>query len=64
MFKGQGGYGSGGVREEQDILYVVITRLEIRKLTIIVQQTDPRAFITMSSISDVHGGMIKKKALK
>ncbi|MEM6772457.1 MAG: YitT family protein, partial [Bacteroidota bacterium] len=64
IFRGQGGYGNNGVRKDRDIIYVVITRLEIRKLTIIVQQIDPKAFITMSSISDVHGGMIKKKSFK
>lgn len=64
IFRGQGGFGTNGVRTDQDIIYVVITRLEIRKLTLIVQQIDPKAFITMSSISDVHGGMIKKRSLK
>lgn len=64
IFRGQGGFGTNGVRTDQDIVYVVITRLEIRKLTLIVQQIDSKAFITMSSISDVHGGMIKKRSFK
>lgn len=64
VYRGHGGYGYTGTKDkEHDILYVVITRLEIRKVTLIVQDIDERAFITMSSISDVHGGMIKRRPL-
>ncbi|MCP9236645.1 YitT family protein [Lewinella sp. JB7] len=64
IYRGQGGFGYTGRKDEDhDILYVVITRLEIRKLTLLVQDIDARAFITMSSISDVHGGMIKRRPL-
>lgn len=58
---GKGGYGETGEQTEHEILYVVITRLEIRKLTLLVQSIDPKAFITMTSISDVQGGMVKKR---
>ena len=62
VYRGQGGFGgTGRQREEQDILYAVITRLEIRKLTLSVRAVDPKAFMVFSSISDVHGGMIKKR---
>jgi uncharacterized membrane-anchored protein YitT (DUF2179 family) len=64
VYRGQGGYGYTGARDkDHEILYTVITRLEIRKLTLLVQEIDPRAFITMGSISDVHGGMIKRRPL-
>ena len=63
IFLGQGGYGATGSAErERDILYAVITRLEIRKLTLAVRSVDPRAFMVFSSISDVHGGMVKKRS--
>ena len=61
LFHGRGGFGSTGRTPEKDILYVVITRLEIRKLTLIIQDIDPEAFITMSSINDVYGGMLRRK---
>lgn len=64
LFRGRGGYGSQGPTEDKDIIYVVITRLEIRKLTLIVQAIDQKAFITMSSINDVHGGMLRKRAVE
>lgn len=63
IFRGAGGYGTNDVSAEQDILYTVITRLEIRKLTLLIQDIDPNAFITMTSINDVQGGMVKKRAV-
>ena len=64
IYRGQGGYGYTGVKDQDhDILYLVITRLEIRKATLLIQDIDPRAFITMTSINDVHGGMIKRRPL-
>lgn len=63
IFRGAGGYGHSAVVGDQDILYAVITRLEIRKLTALVQEVDRQAFITMSSINDVRGGMVKKRVV-
>ncbi|CAH0999196.1 hypothetical protein LEM8419_00493 [Neolewinella maritima] len=64
IFRGAGGYGSSAdAAHDQDILYTVITRLEIRKLTLAIQEIDPQAFITMSSINDVRGGMVKKRVV-
>ena len=63
IYKGIGGYGFHEASEEQDILYTVITRLEIRKLTQAIQEIDPRAFITMTSINDVRGGMVRKRVV-
>lgn len=64
LFRGRGGFGSTGTTGDQNILYVVITRLEIRKVTLIIQGIDPKAFITMTSINDVHGGMLRRKKVE
>jgi uncharacterized membrane-anchored protein YitT (DUF2179 family) len=42
----------------------VITRLEISKLNIEIQKIDPNAFVVMTTIKDIKGGMIKKRRLK
>lgn len=53
--------GQGGVSEtERDILYVVVTRLEIGEIKNAVKQIDPNAFIIIHNVSDVEGGLIKK----
>jgi uncharacterized membrane-anchored protein YitT (DUF2179 family) len=64
VYKGRGGLGSTGVSEsEQEILYCVVTRLEIGNIKNVVKEIDPTAFITTHSLSDVEGGLIKKPVL-
>ena len=50
--------------KEINIIYTVITRLEIRKLTTEIEKIDPAAFVIMTSVKDTKGGMIKKRPLK
>ena len=46
-----------------DVVYTVVTRLEISKLEDRVTSIDPKAFIIMNSVKDTLGGMIKKRAV-
>ena len=50
--------------EEIDILYTLLTRLELAKLHTEVDKIDKNAFVIMHSIKDAKGGMIKKRPLK
>jgi uncharacterized membrane-anchored protein YitT (DUF2179 family) len=63
VYKGKRGYGSHGHTNEIDIIYTVITRLEISKMYTEIEKIDPIAFIVMNSIKDTKGGMIKKRPL-
>jgi uncharacterized membrane-anchored protein YitT (DUF2179 family) len=63
IYEGRGGYYKEGVQNKIDIIYTVITRLEISKLNREIQKIDPKAFVVMSSINDTKGGMIKKRHL-
>jgi len=64
IYKGQGGYAKNGVAKEMDIIYTVITRLELNKLNTEIENIEPNAFIVMNRIKDIKGGMIKKRPLK
>ncbi len=48
---------------EIDIIYTLITRLELAKLQTEIEKIDKDAFIVMHSIKDAKGGMIKKRPL-
>ncbi|MEY4383668.1 MAG: hypothetical protein RI995_1210 [Bacteroidota bacterium] len=61
IYKGQGGYGKTGARKEIDILYTVITRLELNKLNSEIEKIDAEAFVVMNSVKDTIWGMIKKR---
>lgn len=64
VYNGKRGYGKRGNTQDIDIIYTVITRLELNKLKAELQKIDPNAFIVMSSVKDTKGGMIKKRPLK
>jgi len=64
VYRGKRGFGSHGETKDADILYTVVTRLELNRLNTEIEKIDPNAFIVMSSIKDTKGGMIKKRSLK
>ena len=57
IFKGYGGLS--GV--EQDILYCVVTRLEIGRVKAIVRDLDDRAFVVVHPLAGAEGGMVKTR---
>jgi uncharacterized membrane-anchored protein YitT (DUF2179 family) len=59
VYKGRGGLSF----ENQEILYCVVTRLEIGKVKGIVRTLDSAAFVTAHSLADVQGGMVKRSGL-
>jgi len=63
LYKGERGYGKSGEKGDVNIIYTVITRLEVAKLKTEIEKIDPAAFVVMNSIKDKKGGMIKKRAL-
>ena len=64
IYKGKRGFGSHGERRDIDIIYSVITRLELHRLNTEITKIDPNAFVVMNSVKDTKGGMIKKRSLK
>ena len=64
VYKGKRGFGKRGETSDTDIIYTVITRLELSKLNSEIEKIDSDAFIVMSRVKDTRGGMIKKRPLK
>ncbi len=65
IYSGKRGYGKRGETYiNTDIIFTVVTRLEINRLTNEVEKIDPNAFMVMQSIKDTRGGMVKKRPLK
>lgn len=59
ILHGAGGYSG----EDREILYSVVTRLELGKLKEVVLAEDPDAFVTVHQIHDIVGGRVRKKAI-
>jgi len=66
IYNGKRGFTKkrGEMPRDTEIIYTVLTRLEIAKLQTEIDKIDPQAFVIMSSIKDTKGGMIKRRPLK
>ncbi len=57
-------YAKGGYSNvDTQVIYCVVTRLELAKLKAMVQEIDPSAFISIQQVSDVLGGSMEKKSI-
>lgn len=64
IYKGERGMGATQLETKDiDIIFTVVTRLEVSKLKAEVEQIDHKAFIVMNAINDTKGGIIKKRPL-
>jgi len=59
VYKGYGGLTGA----EQEILYCVVTRLEIGKVKTIVRAIDEHAFVVSHPLADAEGGVVKRAAM-
>lgn len=64
VYSGKKGYGKRGETQKVEIIYTVITRLELNKLTTEIEKIEPSVFMVMNSVKDTKGGMIKKRPLQ
>jgi uncharacterized membrane-anchored protein YitT (DUF2179 family) len=64
LLRAKGGFGKKGHNvREYDVIYSVITRLELQKLKTEIAKIDEDAFVVENSVNDIKGGMIKKRPL-
>lgn len=64
VLKGTSGYGKKGRQEKSiDVIYTVITRLEIQKMRSEIAKIDEDVFVVESRVNDIQGGMIKRRAM-
>jgi uncharacterized membrane-anchored protein YitT (DUF2179 family) len=59
IYKGRGGLSD----TDQDILFCVVTRLEIGKIITAAREVDAGAFVVVHPLADAQGGVIKKLTL-
>ena len=56
VFKGKGGL----TYDDQDILFCVVTRLEIGRVKSVVEEYDRDAFVVVHGLADAEGGVVKR----
>jgi len=64
IYAGKKGFAKRGeTLKNTNIIYTLVTRLELSKLETEIEKIDKDAFIIMHSVKDAKGGMIKKRPL-
>jgi len=63
IYKGQRGVKHASGNDDLDIIYTVLTRLELNKLNNEIAKIDSNAFVVMTPVKDTKGGMIKRRPL-
>lgn len=64
IYKGERGYGTNPHDDKDiDIIFTVVTRLEVSKIKEVVKLIDRKAFIVMNVITETNGGIIKRRPL-
>jgi uncharacterized membrane-anchored protein YitT (DUF2179 family) len=62
VYKAKGGYRREGAPEkEMEVLFTVMTNLEITRLKTEVERIDPNAFLVMSTVNETKGGTLKRR---
>ncbi len=63
VYKGERGFlpGHFEVSSEVDIIFTVITRLEMRRLKNLVYDVDPKAFVFANTIKEAAGGILRRR---
>lgn len=64
VYSGKRGYGRSGETKNVEIIYTVITRLELGKIYTEIEKIEPSAFVVVNSVKDTKGGMIKRRPLQ
>ncbi len=64
ILNGQGGFGkSEKMRTDIQVLYTVISRLELLKVNRILEDADPDAFVVISGVRDAKGGVLRRRSV-
>jgi len=64
VYKGERGFMKDSFNTSQpvDIVFTVVTRMELRRLKNMVEDIDPKAFVFTSIIKEAAGGVLKRRA--
>ncbi|WP_222165670.1 YitT family protein [Edaphocola aurantiacus] len=62
VYKGERGFMKDSFEQstEVDIVFTIVTRLEVRKIKNIVHAIDPKAFIFVQTVREPQGGIVKE----
>jgi len=64
VYKGKGGYREKGADgNEIDVIFTVVTNLEMQRLKSEIKKIDAKAFLVMNTVNETKGGTVKRRRL-
>jgi len=60
VYQGVKGYGKTGLSETKEIIHVVANRIDIKRISRMIEEVDSSAFIIEFDVNDVKGGKVKR----
>ncbi len=64
VYKAKRGFTEEGIQGNRvDVLFTVLTRFEATRLTREIEEIDPNAFVTMYSINEARGGVVRRRKI-
>lgn len=60
VYQGIKGYGKNGITEMNEIIHVVVNRIDVRRIHRMIEDVDEDAFIIEFDVNDVKGGKIRR----
>jgi uncharacterized membrane-anchored protein YitT (DUF2179 family) len=62
IYKGKGGYRNNNVSEKEiEVIFTVVTNLEITRLKSEISKIDKKAFVVMNTVNETRGGTLKRR---
>jgi len=60
VYQGVKGYGKAGLTEKNEIIHIVVNRIDARRINRMIDQIDKEAFVTEFDVNNVKGGKIRR----
>jgi len=60
IYQGIKGYGKNGLTQTNEIIHLVVNRIDVKRITRLIDEIDKEAFIIEFDVNDVKGGKVRR----
>lgn len=64
VYQGVKGYGKTGISETKEIIHVIANRIDVKRISRMIDEVDSSAFIIEFDVNDVKGGKVRRYLTK
>jgi uncharacterized membrane-anchored protein YitT (DUF2179 family) len=64
VYQGINGFGKDGYNEDREIIHLVVNRIDLRRLSRLIEEIDPKAFVIEFDVHSVQGGKIRRHLIE